>query len=151
GILQGKTIPYPTFDLVARPLLGLLGATQGKVQAEEDAAQQDADALAAQERARSAESTDRRRECEARFQLARAVAEVEAIGKQITPEFKKHMLPEDVAALRDAYHAAMTRVKAHPPASSATNGKGTRAEAMGKPDCKALLAACADSGCDPLK
>src|SRR5262249_50728948 len=30
GILQGKTIPFPTYDLVAKPLLGLLGSTQGK-------------------------------------------------------------------------------------------------------------------------
>jgi hypothetical protein len=155
GILQGKTIPFPTFDSVARPLLGLLGSTQAKVQAEEDAAQQDADALAAQERARAAESADRRREFNAGFQLARTVAEVEAIGKQITPDFKKRMLTEDVGALRDAYHAAITRVKANPPAPPSANGKakrnGRQAEIIAKLEWKKLLAVCADSGCDPVK
>ena len=112
GILQGKTIPFPTFDLVVKPLLGLLGSTQGKVQAEDDAAQQDAEALAQEDRARSHESGEKRREFQARFELAKAFQEVEKIGKEITPALKKAMLAEDVAALLDAYHAAVTRVKA---------------------------------------
>jgi hypothetical protein len=65
------------------------------------------------------------------------------------------MLTDDVAALRDAYHAAITRVKANPPALPRTNGKGKQngkqGEIIARLEWKKLLAACADSGCDPVK
>lgn len=111
GILQGRAIPFPGFDNLARPLLGLLGGTQARLQSEDEAAAQDAEAAAQGERARAAASRELRREREAQFQLAKTVDEVKEIGKTLTPGVKKDMLPEDVEALRAAYFAAEARVK----------------------------------------
>ena len=60
GVLAGQSIPWPTFDNLAGPLLGLLGATQASAPSDDEVGVQDAEALARQEwegRRRSAELT----------------------------------------------------------------------------------------------
>ena len=49
GVLAGRTIPWPTFDNLARPLLGLLGATQAALPTDDEVGMQDAEALAREE------------------------------------------------------------------------------------------------------
>jgi hypothetical protein len=57
------------------------------------------------------------------------------------------------AKIQLADNAAITRVKANAPALPRTNGKGKQngKQAEAKLEWKRLLAACADSGCDPAK
>lgn len=121
GVLAGQTITGPCFDNLAKPLLGLLGHTQAKIQTEEETGAQDAEALMKQEREREAASKILLQKFVARFQLAGNAAEVEKISKEITPEVKKQMLPADVAACREAYQAARNGrpVQAEPVAAAA--------------------------------
>src|SRR5262249_38328766 len=49
GILAGQAIAWPTFEKLAQPLLGLLGATQAAMPTDDEVGQQDAEALARQE------------------------------------------------------------------------------------------------------
>lgn len=115
--LQGQIIEWPSFDTLARPLLGLLGQTQARVQTEEEAAQADAEALERGDREKGAESRIRREQFEARLTLAKTLKEAEAIGKEITPA-KKAMTTADVAKLREAYLATTDRLK-----GALSNGK----------------------------
>jgi hypothetical protein len=111
GLLQGKVIKWPSFELVASPMLGLLGLAQAQIQSEEDAAYLDGEALARQDREARAASRIRREQYEAKFRLAAGLADVEALGKELTADVKKQMLKEDVDALREAYLAARDRVR----------------------------------------
>lgn len=106
GVLSGRTFSNPTFDSVCGPLLELLGKTQAKVTAGEDAAAIDAEALELQEREREQTSTILLERYKARIVLCTNETELKAIGKELTPELKAMMLSPDVAALREAYLAA---------------------------------------------
>src|SRR5260370_10529353 len=70
GILAGTSIAWPTFDNVARPLVGLLGATQAGVPTDDQVGQQDAEALARQEADRSQRSLEVAVQYTSRFPLA---------------------------------------------------------------------------------
>jgi hypothetical protein len=111
GILQGNAYAWPTFATIALPLLGLLGSTQAQIDSEEDAGLRDAEALAQQERTREAQSLKTCEEIKANLVLAKTLEVVESIGKGITPQLKRSMLPEHVNELRDAYHAARQRLR----------------------------------------
>ncbi len=111
GKLHGRIIEWPSFASVAEPLLGLLGGTQVRVQSEDEAAAEDAEALTREERERAAASRIYREQLEAKLTLARTPKEVRAVGEQITAELKRVMLPADVAALRESYLAAMRKAE----------------------------------------
>lgn len=111
GILHGKSIPYPSFDTVARPLLGLLGKEQTPVQSDEEAAQHDAEELAAQERARVQESARLREDFSQKLNAAKDADTVEKIGTGITPDIKRRLLPNDYESLKVNFKAARERVK----------------------------------------
>jgi hypothetical protein len=106
GILQGRAIENPTFEGVVRPILGVLGHTQAAIPTDEETAARDAEVLAQQERDRAVASRRHLEEFKARITLAKDLAALKAIGKEITPQLKREMLPADVQALRDAYLAA---------------------------------------------
>ena len=53
GVLAGQTLEWPTFDNVAKPLLGLLGATQASMPSDEEVGMRDAEALAREESERA--------------------------------------------------------------------------------------------------
>ena len=109
GVLAGKAIAHPGFDALAQPLLSLLGDTQAEVLTEEETSVQDAEALATAEQQRATSSRQVLQRYRARLRLAGSSADVEAIGKEITPQLKKQMLPADVQVLREAYLAAHGR------------------------------------------
>lgn len=111
GVLFGQLIEWPDFDSIARPLLGLLGETQAHVQSEGDAAMQDAEALEGQGRERAANSVRQRARFEARFTLAEDMPALTVIGKEITAELKRQMMPVDVAALKEAFQAREAYLK----------------------------------------
>lgn len=103
GVLAGRTFLNPTYESVCQPLLGLLGATQAKMTAGEDAAVIDADALAAEDRLKETTSRTLCDQFKARITLCSSADALKAIGKEITPDLKARMLSVDVAALREAY------------------------------------------------
>lgn len=109
GILQGQLIEWPSFETVAAPLLGLLDETQSQISSEDEVAQRDAETLDREEREKARSSAIRREQFQARFKLAKNLAEVEAIGKEITPAIRRELLKEDVVLLRDAYLEARGR------------------------------------------
>jgi hypothetical protein len=125
GVLAGRSIEWPNFDNLAKPLLGLLGTTQAQVPTEAEAGTQDAEALERQERERETRSKELLEEFGARFSLARSGAEVEEIAKRITPEIKRLMVPADVMAVRLLYIQAKKRraQAAEPEFSVAGNGE----------------------------
>lgn len=116
GVLAGRSFVNPTFDSLCRPLLGLLGATQAYIASTEETANLDADALAAEETERVARSANLLREWSARVSLAGTAAELKAVGKQITPQLKQQMTPQDVQALRGVYQIRETEVGTGTPA-----------------------------------
>src|SRR5260370_30268829 len=73
GILAGTSIAWPTFDNVARPLLGLLGATQAAVPSDDEVGLLDAEALARQEGDRVQRSLELAEQYTSRFALADGV------------------------------------------------------------------------------
>lgn len=111
GVLAGKTITWPTFDTVIKPLLPLLGKTQGAMMTADSAAATDAETLGQRDLEREAQSQITLEEYKARLSLAKTKDEVHNIGKEITPEMKSGMLSGHVSELREAYLAAEKRVK----------------------------------------
>lgn len=112
GILTGKVIDNPTFDSLVRPVVGLLGTQQARIESEEETAGRDAEALTAEREAKEKRSAELLREFSAKFDLAKTPADVAAVGKTITAETKKEMTAADVDALRERFKAAESRTKA---------------------------------------
>ena len=111
GVLSGRSFVNPTFDSLCAPLMGLLGGQQAQMPTGDEAAAVDAERLAIIETERAEESERQLREIKARIDLAPTLAELKLIGKQITPQLKARMLPENVAALREAYLERESRMK----------------------------------------
>lgn len=103
GVLSGRSFVNPTFQTLAAPILGLLGGTQARIQTEDESAGIDAEALAAQEKARLEGSAATLRQFSAKIDLCETAEALKAVGKTITPQVKAGMLPADVAALREKY------------------------------------------------
>lgn len=115
GLLAGKHIQiWPsatsTFDLLARPLLPLLGHTQAQVESEDEAALKDAEALSEEESRKIAESERLLAKFTARIELCEDAAALKELGNEITAEIKKQMEPGDVTELRNRYLAAEKRI-----------------------------------------
>jgi hypothetical protein len=104
GVLSGRSFINPNFDSLCKPLLGLLGSVQAHIGADEAAAQ-DAETLATQEKDRETTSAEHLRSLSARIELAADAKALTALGKEITPALKAQMLPADVATLREKYQA----------------------------------------------
>lgn len=111
GILHGKSISWPNFDNIAKPMLKLLGKSQAVIDGDA-AAVADAEARANEDAQRSAASERSRDEFVARLMLAKTKAEVESISKEITPQLKKEMLAEHVTELRDKYQERLSQLSA---------------------------------------
>lgn len=103
GVLMGRSFANPNYKTLVEPIVGLLSGTQARIATEDEAAAVDADALEREERERAAKSRDTLRTMSAKIDLAPTVADLKAIGKEITPKLKASMSPADVAALRTKY------------------------------------------------
>lgn len=108
---DGKTPATATYDQIARPLLGLLGGTQGQTDTMDEAAVKDAEAFDRAERERLQSSAALREKYEARFKLADTEEQIAAIAKELTPAVKKALHPEDLTTIRGAWQDATARVK----------------------------------------
>ena len=123
GILAGQSIPWPTFDNIAQPLLGLLGATQAVLPTDDEVGQQDAEALARQEIARQERSAELAAEYTTRFGQADSIGALERSGKELTPEVKSHLVGKDLARVRRAYATRLGQLKAEDAEVHAANGR----------------------------
>ena len=103
GVLAGKVIEWPTFDNIAKPLLGLLGTKQGHIADQDETSGHDAEVLGEQEKERITKSNNLLGEYLAKIKLCKTQDDIMAIGKEMTPEFKKSFIPSDLTELRDAY------------------------------------------------
>jgi hypothetical protein len=120
GLLAGQTIVLPpdqpdgyTYDQIARPLLSVLtGKTQAQIQTADEAASEDADALAVEDAAREDASTRLRDQFIGRLMAATTKVEVAKISGEVSKDIKKQMLAADVAAVREAWQAAAKKVTA---------------------------------------
>jgi hypothetical protein len=108
GVLAGRSFINPTFETLCKPLLPLLGETQAQILSGDEAAMQDAEALAKANAELEAKSASHLREFSARVDLAKSADELKKIGKEITPAIKAQMLPADVATLREKYQTRET-------------------------------------------
>lgn len=105
GVLAGRSFINPTFDMLCKPLLPLLGRVQASLPSGDETAAADAEAQSNSERERTELSGRLLRELQARIALAGTEGQpsLKEISKQITPQLKAQMLPADVASLREAY------------------------------------------------
>ena len=114
GTLQGRTIAWPSFDTICKPILPLLGGTQANVASENDVATGDAEKRAEADAEKADASLRILQKFQARITLANTEADLKAIGKEITAEIKKQMVAADVAELRKSYQSAEKRMKGEP-------------------------------------
>jgi AAA domain-containing protein len=127
GILAGQSIPWPTFDNVAQPLLGLLGTTQVAVPSDDEVGQQDAEALARQETERVERSAELAAQFTAGFGLATGVADLERMAKELTPKVKGELQAKDLAFVRKAYATRLGQLKAENAATHGGSGQAAGA------------------------
>lgn len=115
GVLSCKRIEWPNFDNVIAPILDILSpGEQAQTPSEDDAAAQDAEALASAERFKLVESSKLRSQFLARFQLADTLQLLKHIGGELTPQAKKSFTSQDLAAVRAGYLEHETRLKGLP-------------------------------------
>lgn len=103
GILSGRSITNPCFDNICKPLLGLLGSTQARVETDDEVNAKDAERMTEDDRRKARDSSELLKEWSAKIDLAKTPEQLKEVGKAITAELKKRMLQVDVAALRDKY------------------------------------------------
>lgn len=114
GILQGRTIEWPSFDSICAPILPLLSGQQAQTPTEADISSGDAEKRGEEEAAKTSASQRTLEKFLARISLCEDVRELSVIGKEITPEVKKGMVPSDVADLRKAYQKREATMKGLP-------------------------------------
>lgn len=107
---DGKMSPTATFDLIARPLIKLLGGTQAQTAGSEETAAHDQEELAAAERERLKQSAALRDTYEEKIAACTSLEEVDALAQGLAP-LRSQMHSEDVVALRVAFKAMRARFK----------------------------------------
>jgi hypothetical protein len=125
GVLAGRSLEWPTFDNVARPLLGLLGTTQAAVPSDDEVGQQDAEALARRETERTDRSAELAALYSTRFGQADGIAELERIAQELTTKVKAGLEGKDLARVRKAYAVRLGQLKAE---EQPKDGANRRAE-----------------------
>lgn len=103
GVLDGRMIRLPNYQNMCEPLLPLLGIEQAAIPSEDDVAETDGAAFEEQERLRAAASSKLLEELSAKITLASSPDKLKEVGKEITPELKKRMVPAHVTKLRELY------------------------------------------------
>jgi hypothetical protein len=121
GILAGSTIEWPTYDKIAKPLLGLLGTKQAPVPSDDEVAMKDAEALDRQEEERLQRSADLATDYAARIAEAGTPEEMRHVAGQLTAEMKARLTANDLERVRRLYGTRLAKLKAVP-AEVAANG-----------------------------
>jgi hypothetical protein len=112
GVLAGQSIAWPTFENLAKPLLGLLGPTQAALPSDDEVGIQDAEALAREEAEQTQRSAELAAEYTGRFQQAGSVGELQRLAAELTAAVKATLVPEDLAQIRRAYGSRLVKLKA---------------------------------------
>jgi hypothetical protein len=103
GILAGRSFVDPTFETLCTPLLKLLGHEQAHIPTTDETASKDAEAISEQERERQQVAQAMFKDFQARVTLCKNLAELKALGNELSPKVKAQMEPDDVKTLREAY------------------------------------------------
>jgi hypothetical protein len=125
GILAGTSIEWPTYASVAEPLLGLLGTAHTAMPTDEEVGATDAEALARQEREREQRSAAVAGGYVDRLRAAGSVAELDEIGRALTPAVKRGLVAKDLEGVRRAYtqrRGQLQRAAAEPGADGRADG-----------------------------
>jgi hypothetical protein len=122
GILAGSTIEWPTFDKLAKPLLGLLGNRQAPVPTDDAVALQDAEVLERREQERLRRSADVATEYADRIATVESAGELRQVGERLTPEVKGQLVLKDLERVRALYAKRLAAFKGQPP-GVADNGE----------------------------
>jgi hypothetical protein len=127
GVQAGTTIPWPGFDNVARPLLGLLGQTQAAPPGEDEVARLDAEVLAREAAERERQSREVAATFAERFGAAATQAELAAAGQALTPGVKAKLTAADLEQVRRAYGTRQAEIQRRAQAATGTEANGTLA------------------------
>jgi hypothetical protein len=114
GILAGATIEWPTYEKVAKPLLGLLGAKQAPVPSDDEVALQDAEALERREQERVRRSAEVATDYAARIASAESAGDLREVGTKLTPEVKATLVLQDLERVRALYAKRLAAFKTQP-------------------------------------
>lgn len=115
GILAGRTIEWPSFESVAKPLLGLLGHEAVAMPNDDEVAVQDTEVLAREEVEHQRMSRELAESVLARFQSARTLAELQRCGQDLTAQVKARFTQTDLERVRAAYQTRHTQLQASTP------------------------------------
>jgi len=111
GLLAGKTIEWPQFDNVAKPLLPLLGQTQIATPSEDEVGMQDSEALAKEVAERTRQSAELAQEYMGRFGEADGAEALQRLGRELTPAVKGRLTPGDLARVRRAFTVRLAQLQ----------------------------------------
>jgi hypothetical protein len=114
GVLAGATIEWPTFDKLAKPLLGLLGTKDTGVPPDEDVALRDSEALERREERRREQSEELAADYAGRIAEAGTAEELRNVGRQLTAEVKARLTANDLERVRRLYVTRLAGLKAVP-------------------------------------
>ena len=120
GVLNGRTIEWPSFDSVAKPLLGLLGGTQAWLPSDEEVGWRDAEALARAEAERERQSADIAGQWTEQFRSAASASQLQTLAQELTAPIKARLTASDLERVRRAYGARQSELQR-------TNGSQTTA------------------------
>jgi hypothetical protein len=114
GVLAGATIEWPTFDNLAKPLLGLLGSKHAAVPSDDDVALRDSEALERREEQRREQSAELATDYAAQIAEADTTEQLRNVGRQLTAEVKARLTAVDLERVRRLYATRLAGLKAVP-------------------------------------
>jgi hypothetical protein len=123
GMLARTTIPWPTFDTIARPLLGLLGDKHVSMPSDDEVAVQDAEALERREEDRRRQSTELASDYAVKITDAATAAELREVAARLTPLVKSQLDASDLERVRNLYGKRLAGLKTA--SIETTNANGT--------------------------
>ncbi len=111
GVLQGQTIPMPTYAKVIKPLIHLLDADeQAHIQTAEEISAEDADNFATEDHEKQADSEAAMLVLRKAINEADNMKNLKEIGKTIKDEMT-NMIPIHITSLRNQYLDTLDRMK----------------------------------------
>jgi hypothetical protein len=111
GILAGRTIEWPDFDNMIKPLLSTLGGIQATITSEEETGQKDAERITKDDLDRTIESGNIKEHFQAKLVLCKTKDELRDLNNELTPEVKKKMTSSDMAELRESWVKQADKIK----------------------------------------
>jgi hypothetical protein len=114
GVLAGATIEWPTFEKVAKPLLGLLGTKHAPVPTDDEVALRDAEVLERREEQRREQSAELAADYAGRIAEAGTAVALRQVGRQLTAEVQARLTANDLERVRRLYGTRLAGLKAAP-------------------------------------